>query len=210
MNHIQGKGCPDVEFLKEISLQFNYSSLELDRRELDYMAGEGAGWPEELAWYVIQSQCRFEVEVEKALERKGLEIFLPRVTIPSRRRDRKTYLTVPLFAGYIFVYTGLDAATFQQIIRVRRVLRLLGNGRPAPIADAEVEAIKRIVNGDRPYYPWQSIEKGTRVRVIEGPLAGLVGVVMERRAQKRCLVVGVELFQRSVAVELDDEAVECI
>jgi transcriptional antiterminator NusG len=163
---------------------------------------------DELAWYVIHAQTRKEIEVEIALQRQGLEIFLPQVTIPSRRRDRKVSLQGPLFPGYLFINTQLDTAVFHKIIKAQHVFRLLGNDRPTPIPEAEVEAIKTIISGDRPYYPWTFLEKGKKVRVIDGPLAGVEGIILEKREQKRRLVVSVELFHRSVMVELADEAVE--
>ena len=43
---------------------------------------------------------------------------------------------------------------------------------------------------------------------MEGPLAGTIGIILRRREKRQRLVVAVELFQRSVAVELEDEAVE--
>lgn len=163
---------------------------------------------DELAWYVIHAQTRKEIEVEMALRRQGLEIFLPMVTVPSRRRDRKVSLRVPLFPGYLFLNASLDTKIFHKVIKAHHVFRLLGNGRPAPIPEAEVEAIKTIVSGDRPYYPWHFLEIGKKVRVLDGPLTGVEGIILEMREQKRRLVVGVELFKRSVAVELADEAVE--
>jgi hypothetical protein len=36
----------------------------------------------------------------------------------------------------------------------------------------------------------------------------VVGVILGRKEKKRRLIVSVELFQRSVAVELDSEAIE--
>jgi transcriptional antiterminator NusG len=160
------------------------------------------------AWYCIHTQTRKEGEVKTALQQQGLEIFLPIVSVPSRRRDRKVTLHVPLFPGYLFINAQIDTKVFHKIIKTHYVFRLLGNSQPASIPEAEVAAIKAIVAGDRPYYPWRFLEKGKKVRVIDGPLAGVEGVILERSQQKRRLVVGVELFRRSVAVELDDEAVE--
>ncbi len=66
-----------------------------------------------------------------------------------------------------------------------RVFRLLGNGKPTPIPEAEVEAIRAIVSEGRPYYPWRFLEKGKRVRVIYGPFAGIEGIILEMHRQKR-------------------------
>jgi len=161
------------------------------------------------AWYVIHTQTRKEAEVERALQREGLKIFLPMVTKPSRRRDRKVTLRVPLFPGYLFINGRLDSKIFHKVIKTHYVFRLLGYGkRPTPIPEAEVEAIKTIVSGPRPYYPWRFLEKGRKVRVIDGPLAGVEGIILGIRPPPRRLVVAVELFRRSVAVELDGETVE--
>jgi transcription antitermination factor NusG len=97
---------------------------------------------------------------------------------------------------------------FHQIIKVDGVVRLLGNGAPAPVPAEQIESIRTIVAGDRQYYPWAYLEKGKRVRVIDGPLAGVVGTLIARKDKQRRLVVAVEMFQRSVAVELDCETVE--
>jgi len=97
---------------------------------------------------------------------------------------------------------------FHQIIKVDGVVRLLGNGAPAPVPAKQIESIRTIVAGTRHYYPWRYLEKGKKVRVLDGPLAGVVGVILGRQEKKRRLIISVELFQRSVAVELDSEAVE--
>jgi transcriptional antiterminator NusG len=161
------------------------------------------------SWYVIHTCSRHEAKVESALRRKNLETFLPRITVPSRRRDRKVLLNVPLFPGYLFVYTGLDIRAYYQIITASGVVRLLGhNGTPSPVPQEKIDSIKIIVASERIYYPWTYLERGRQVRVVEGPLTGTIGVILKKKEKKRRLVVAMELFQRSVAVELDDESVE--
>ena len=65
-----------------------------------------------------------------------------------------------------------------------------------------------MVASDRPYYPHRSLMRGKRVRVVEGPLAGVIGIIREETETKRKVIIEVELFHRAVAVELEDEAVE--
>ena len=71
-----------------------------------------------------------------------------------------------------------------------------------------IDSVKAIVDSDQPFYPWPYLKTGNLVRVLEGPLAGVVGVILGRKEKKRRLIVWGELFQGSVAVELDREAVE--
>jgi transcriptional antiterminator NusG len=160
-------------------------------------------------WYAIHTCSRHEAKVESALQRKNLETFLPRINVPSRRRDRKLLINIPLFPGYLFVHTELDIGVYYQIVSAKSVVRLLGpNGHAVPVPQEIIDSIKIIVAGDHVYYPWRYLEKGRQIRVVEGPLAGTIGVILKRKEKKRRLVVALELFQRSVAVELEDEAVE--
>lgn len=163
---------------------------------------------EAIPWYVIQTHCRTESRVQLALERKGFEVFLPQMIVSKIRRGRRVMLPFPLFQGYLFVHAHIDAKAFHQIIKVDGVMRLLGHGGPSEVPPEQIQSIQTIVDGERYYYPWRYLEKGKRVRVIEGPLAGVVGTLVARKDKKRRLVVSVELFQRSVAVELDSEAIE--
>jgi transcription termination/antitermination protein NusG len=162
-----------------------------------------------LPWYVIHARSRQEARVALALRQKGLEIFLPRITVCSRRQDRRLFLQLPLFPGYLFVRTVLELQAYYEIIKHPGVVRLLGiNGCPGIVPPEQVDSIQAIVASDRTSYPWAYLGQGRQVRIMAGPLSGIVGTILRRRGNKPRLVVAVELFQRSVAVELENEAVE--
>jgi transcriptional antiterminator NusG len=161
------------------------------------------------AWYVIYTNSRHEIQVGGRLRKIGLEIFLPIINVLSRRRDRKQMIDVPLFPGYLFVHTSLEEQAYYEIIRQPGVVRILGYaGRQTPVPTEVIESIQKILASSRPYDPLAHFKVGQQVRILDGPLAGTIGVLRKVRGKKRRLVVGVELFQRSVAVELDDETVE--
>jgi transcription antitermination factor NusG len=172
-------------------------------QELEVITGDEA-----TPWYVIQTHGRTEGKVHLALQRKGLEVFFPQVLLHRMRGGRKVQVQLPLFQNYLFVHTYIDSKVFHQIIKVDGVVRLLGNKSPDPVPSDQIESIRTIVAGDRYYYPWRYLEKGKKVRVIDGPLAGVVGILVARKEKQRRLVVAVEMFQRSVTVDLDNEAVE--
>jgi transcription antitermination factor NusG len=165
--------------------------------------------PDETAWYVIHTWCHHESRVEKCLQQKNMEVFLPRITVVRRWQDRKKTLKVPLFPGYLFVHGALEGPTYYDIIKLAGVVQILGNkGSLQTVPLETIESIKLTVTSDRPYYPHRPLIRGKWVRVMEGPLAGVIGIIREQKEKKRRMVVEVELFRRAVAVELEDEAVE--
>lgn len=167
------------------------------------VSAEGAGW------YVIHTYSRHEGRVEQRLRQKSLEVFLPRLTVVRRWKDRKKTLEVPLFPGYLFVYDALEAPTFYDIIKMPGVVRILGNKSGLQtVPPKTVDSIKITVASERPYYPHRPLFRGKWVRVLEGPLAGVIGIIREHKEKKRKVVIEVELFRRAMAVELEDEAVE--
>ncbi len=57
-----------------------------------------------------------------------------------------------------------------------------------------------------PLAPWPHLQPGDRVAVERGPLRGVEGVLL-REKNSLCLIVGVEILQRSIAVELDPDMI---
>jgi transcription antitermination factor NusG len=164
---------------------------------------------EKIPWYVIHSCCHHEGRVEERLKARGLEVFLPRCLMASRRRDRKKVLQVPMFPGYLFIQDALDSPVYYEILRLPGVVRVLANNTGLlPVPLQTIESIRLAVAADRPRYPYPYLAKGKRVRVLEGSLAGVIGIILEAKEEKRKVVIEVEMFRRAMAVELGDEAVE--
>ena len=164
----------------------------------------------EVPWYVIHTCCHHEVRVEERLRQLGVEVFLPRIMEVRQWRDRKKTLHIPLFPGYLFVHDALETSSrYYDILKLPGVVRILGEkGRLKPVPREIIDSIKLAVASDRPYFPCPNLLKGKWVRVVEGPLAGVIGIILEHKDKKRKMVIEVKLFHRSMAVELEDEAVE--
>jgi transcription antitermination factor NusG len=54
------------------------------------------------------------------------------------------------------------------------------------------------------------MKRGDMVMVMEGPLKGLVGFYLHHKGQNDKVVVSIELLNRSLAVEIEDWALEKI
>jgi transcription antitermination factor NusG len=115
----------------------------------------------------------------------------------------------PLFPGYVFGRFG--TAERVQVLRCAGVSKIVGFGKtPAPVPDDEIESIHKLLESRVALSPYPSIPVGARVRIEQGPLAGVEGVVVRAEDGKCRLVVSVELLQRSVAAEVDRSWVESI
>jgi len=75
-----------------------------------------------------------------------------------------------------------------------------------PVSDAEIERIRWLLASASVVEPWPFLKAGQSVRVEDGPLAGLEGILAEVRSTAR-VVVSLDLLQRSVAVQLNRDQI---
>lgn len=159
----------------------------------------------EIRWHALWTHSHCERLVRDQLAAKGFEVFLPEVAIWTLRDARRCAAREPLFPGYLFVRHAIDKNSHVEIRKTRGLVRILGEGwdRPAVVPAIEVEAVRRIVDSRLAPAPHPYLRVGRRVRIRRGPLRGVEGILVELRPDRGLLVVSVELFQRSVAVEID-------
>jgi transcription antitermination factor NusG len=169
---------------------------------------EVSGQDSAVAWHVLHTQYQHEKNVARALVGKGFEVLLPLYTTVRRWKDRKKQLSLPLFPCYVFVQSPPDR--WLPILSTPGVHNVVGfGGTPSIIPYPEIEAVRRISEGPLKAEPHPFLQCGDRVRLIEGPLLGLEGLLVRKKSLWKFLV-SVEMLQRSVAVEVDCSMVERI
>lgn len=55
-------------------------------------------------WYIIYTRPRHERKVQDALIKADIECYLPVRNVLRQRKDRKKYISEPLFPSYVFVF----------------------------------------------------------------------------------------------------------
>ena len=156
-----------------------------------------SSWP----WYAVQVRTGGELRLRTTLERKGYETFLPTYLEVRRYSDRLKKIDTPLFPGYIF--SRLDITKRLPILQTPDVHAIVSVSRvPQPIEEAEIDAIRSVVNSGTSALPWPYLQVGDRVVVTFGPLTGVEGFLVKIKDAER-LVLSVNLLQRSIAVEVD-------
>jgi transcription antitermination factor NusG len=152
-------------------------------------------------WYAAYTCANHEKGVTQQMQRRSVECFLPLYESVRRWKDRRVRLQQPLFPGYVFVRVSLRDRL--QVLKVPGVAKLVGfDGHPTPVPNEDIEAVRACLIGRHSVQPHHYLQRGRRVRVLSGPLAGLTGMVVREKKTTR-LVVSLDLLMRSVSVELD-------
>jgi transcription termination/antitermination protein NusG len=158
------------------------------------------------SWWALYTRHQHEKVVAEMLEAKGLEVFLPLYESIRRWKDRKKTLALPLFPCYVFVRGALNSRL--QVISTPGVHMILSRGEHiATIPEAEIEAIRRTVEGSFRVEPHPFLKCGERVRVTRGSLEGVEGILLRKKSLYR-LILSVDMLAQSVAVEIDAGDVE--
>ncbi len=165
-------------------------------------------------WYVVHTYSGYEntvkATIEKTVEARHMEDRIHQVMIPmetvtelTENGGSKTYER-KVFPGYVLVKLILSDEVWYAVNNVRGVTGFVGSGtKPTPLTEEEVLQLgvekKEIVVG---------YEVGDRVRINDGPMTGIVGVVDTLEVEKDRVWVIVPMLGRETPVELPLESVE--
>jgi transcriptional antiterminator NusG len=161
-------------------------------------------------WYVLHTKSRHEKVVTDGLLKKSIEVYLPLVTVRSRRKDRRVMIRVPLFPGYIFVKTDLHPNSHLEVVKTVGAVRLIGNKQgPVPVPDETVNSLQIMVESNHAVTTGNQLKSGDRVMVVYGPFAGVVGTFV-RHGSKGRVIVNIEALGQYAGVEVNEEDIEII
>ena len=157
------------------------------------------------AWFALTVAPRKEKITAQTLRAEGFEDFLPLYSTKHRWSDRIKKVENPLFPGYVFCrFSPRDR---QAVLKTPGVVSIVSFGKiPEPIQDDEIAALQAVCRSGLTATPYPNPEVGSKVRLHEGPLRGLEGILVEDK--KTRLVLSLTLLQRSVAVEIDRAWIE--
>jgi len=152
-------------------------------------------------WFVVYSKPRKEGCAQFHLERRGIEVFAPKMLLPAYL-ERRTRL-VPLFPNYLFVRID-PAEHFSTVLWTPGVSRFITSqrGSPASLDDAIVEFLLERADGDGIIVARPDLTVGTQVEVTRGPFDGLMGIITRPPDAKGRVRVLMRLLNRH-AVRVD-------
>ncbi len=157
--------------------------------------------PNRERWYALQLRTRWESSTAALLSGKGYQTFLPTFDTLKKVRGKACEVKAPLFPGYVFC--RFDALKRLPVLLTPGVIAVVGRARiPIPVEDLEIEAIQKAISTGLQVDPWPYLEVGQLVRVDDGALRGVQGILIGFKGARR-IVVSISLLRRSVALEID-------
>jgi transcription antitermination factor NusG len=161
-------------------------------------------------WYAVQTVPRHEKMVARALTVKGLGVYLPLVATLNRWSDRSQEVHLPLFPTYLFVRPPGTPEARLAVVQTKGIKGFVGiRGEGVRIPDSQVDAIRLILEKKIPFSDYPFLRAGRRVRIRNGKLDGLEGIFVAKRNEST-LVISIDIFRRSIEIQLSGYRVELL
>lgn len=162
----------------------------------------------EAKWYVLHTfsgyeqvaKDNLEMVVKKYhLEDRIFDIIIPMEETIEEKKGKKKLVSRKLMPCYLLVKIKYADDLWHNITRTRGITGFVGpKGRPLPLTEEEIRKMhleKVVVNVD--------IRANDKVEVIDGPLNGFVGTVLDVDTDAKKCRVNVEMFGRETPVDLE-------
>ena len=176
-------------------------------------------------WYILKVQVNREESIRRALERRvkvaGLDRFFGEIVVPTEdvaeynKSGKRRIVKRKLYPGYLMIHLALNDDTWFLVRETPGIGDFTGSaGKPTPMADHEVQRIVMTSRGkeagDFPVKTTIPFKHGDRVRVKEGYFENFEGDVESIDEANGRVTVMINIFGRSVPVELEHWQMESV
>ena len=158
-------------------------------------------------WYCLHTKPRQEKATARDLLARDLAFYLPQVVRETRTpAGRKIRSVLPLFGGYLFLLGREEHRV--EALKSNRLVSILD------VADQEglvrdLGQVRRMLDSGLAIEPEPAAPVGGRIRIANGPLAGLVGTVIRRGERDRFVAV-IHTLGVGASMVLEDWQVEVL
>jgi len=170
-------------------------------------------------WHVLHVRPRCEKKMAAYCANTTMPCYLPLRLEKKKYQRRRVEVWKPLFPGYVFACFLPEQRAL--ILRSGQTVRILEVKDQARFIN-EIEQIQKALVADPGLQACPAITAGMKVRITAGPFQGLEGIVVKSRAQaspthrgeprRGCarVIINVDMIGQGVAIEADEEVLECM
>ena len=154
-----------------------------------YGTGEGVAYSKR--WYVALVRMHHEKKVSEKLGKMGIDTFVPVQQLTHQWSDRRKVVDCVLLPMMVFVHaTPKERMEALTLSTVSRYMVLRGESSPAVIPDEQMERFRFMLDYSEETISMNSspLARGSKVRVIKGPLMGLIGELVNVEGKSKIAV----------------------
>lgn len=203
-----------IETAKTIDLTRCYAASdrqrEVSRRTQALLAAAGMEAPAR-RWFVITVESGMDRQMAGALERSGIEVWMPVVMVmpprrsgmPKKARQPKEQLALK---GYLFARVAATIDAWAGLATAKGFTGMLGSeGKPLPVGDEQVARFKRYFKDDPNARATVTgaLRLGDPVVVKDGPFKSFPGMVETIDEERGRAMVLVSIFGNVNPVHID-------
>ena len=153
-----------------------------------------------MSWYAIYTKPRNEKKVYSLLVDKDVESYLPLISRVSQWKDRKKKIEIPLFNSYLFA--NFDYKFRFNVLETSGIVKIINfNGIPAVVPDWQIESLRKMLEYPTDLKLENYIKLGELVEILDGPMKGLRGSVLNHKGSDRLLLT-IDGIKQSLSVEI--------
>ncbi len=163
------------------------------------------------SWYVVYTKPRSEQKALLHLSEQGFLTYLPLFREKKRRKSRLLTDITPLFPNYLFIKLDDKHDNWTPIRSTPGVNKLVRFGDiPAKVPETFIETLRANEDDDGvQHFDQPKFAPGDRIRISDGPMAGLEAIFKTDRGSDRALIM-LDIIGKLTRVELKIAHVERI
>ncbi len=158
-------------------------------------------------WYAVYVNVKHEKKVVQKLLEANIEAYSPVVKKLQQWSDRKKWVEFPMLSGYVFV--NIDISLKDKVLQCPGVFSFIKfNGEEAKIRDSEIAILKSIeLSGYDVISEVSDIKLSDEVEIMQGPLKGLKGIVIQFK-KTDYIQIQLESLKQSIKVQLPKQSLK--
>jgi transcriptional antiterminator RfaH len=154
-------------------------------------------------WFCVRSQQKHELVAARHLRLLDqVSVFNPRIHFARPIRQRKVWVTQPLFPGYLFARFNWRESLCKVYYApgVQCVVHF-GNGWPT-VPEPVIEEIRALVGPNETYVLSEEVSPGEEVQIIGDSFEGLSAVVTQVLPGRQRVALLLEFLGRQTTIEI--------
>ena len=156
-------------------------------------------------WFAVYTKPRQEQIALENLERQGFHCFLPMAINPYQRRSKHSPRIEPLFPRYLFLNAVADQQSLGPVRSTLGVSTMVRFGMQlVTVPELIIDTIRQRCDPETGLVQLNPVpvELGDKVKVFDGPFAGIEGIFRARKGKDRALLL-ISMLGTESTVEVD-------